>query len=69
MMNYLKQVTQLRKISPVRKVLPDLITTRENIPAVDTPIYKTFAGAGLPRRNKKGSRGRIKGYASFRSSK
>jgi pimeloyl-ACP methyl ester carboxylesterase len=35
---------ELRNISPVRKVLPDLTTSIENIPDVDTLIFQTYAG-------------------------
>jgi predicted esterase len=35
---------ELRKTSPIRKVLPDLTTELENIPAVDSVICKTFVG-------------------------
>ncbi|MCG6959868.1 prolyl oligopeptidase family serine peptidase [bacterium BMS3Abin03] len=35
---------ELRKNSPIRKVLPDFTTTVENIPAIDSVVCKTFVG-------------------------
>ncbi len=35
---------ELRRVSPIRKVLPDFTTTIENIPEIDTLVYKTFIG-------------------------
>jgi hypothetical protein len=35
---------ELRKISPIRKVLPDLTTTIENVPAIDSTVIKSLVG-------------------------
>lgn len=35
---------EMRKVSPKRKVLPNLSTTIDNIQAIDTLIYKSYAG-------------------------
>jgi predicted esterase len=36
--------SELRKSSPVRKVLPDLTTTLNNLPAVNQQIYESYSG-------------------------
>lgn len=35
---------ELRKISPVRKVLPDLKTRIDNLPAIDQQVYESYCG-------------------------
>ncbi|MBN2424793.1 MAG: prolyl oligopeptidase family serine peptidase [Calditrichaceae bacterium] len=35
---------ELRKTCPVRRVLPDLTTTIDNLPVIDPGVYKTLAG-------------------------
>ena len=35
---------EIRKICPVRKVLPNLTTTIENLPKIDQKVYKAIAG-------------------------
>jgi hypothetical protein len=43
-MNYWKLGIRIAEISPIRKVLPDLTTTIENIPEVDSIVIKSLVG-------------------------